>query len=152
MTKYEHLLAHARWAGEVAALEEALRREDQEEADRREGGPTTYGCWTGRWRRGGYVALERALFQAVEMYELTAGGGLAVRGEGLEAVREGDRPDGRLISEPQAVLDAVRGFGEKMNVYRGASVESGVLLLKAARGLMGRGLSRRRRAATGIQG
>ena len=47
-------------------------------------------------------------------------------------VREGDRADGRLLSEPQAVLDAVREFGVRMNKVRPAAEDIGIWLLKAA--------------------
>ena len=122
LTRQEFNLAKRRWTGEVEAIKTALSAVDAGEAHRRQ--TDNYIRTLERAEsRGGHRALERAVYQVVENHNLAREGHVKVRGSGLEVVREGDRADGRLLSEPQAVLDAVREFGVRMNKVRPAADE-----------------------------
>ena len=113
LTRQEFNLAKRRWTGEVEAIKTALSAVDAGEAHRRQ--TDNYIRTLERAEsRGGHRALERAVYQVVENHNLAREGHVKVRGSGLEVVREGDRADGRLLSEPQAVLDAVREFGVRI--------------------------------------
>ena len=80
----------------------------------------------------GHLDLERAIYQSVGEQTRAEAGERASSGVGLDVVRAGDAADGEVISQPQQVLDAVRGFAEKMNDVRGFSVDVASRLLAAA--------------------
>ena len=63
------------------------------------------------------------LYQIVATEALVKQGEMPASGVGLEVVRAGDDKAGEVLSEPQAVLDAVHGFAVQMNVVRGYSIE-----------------------------
>ena len=83
-------------------------------------------------RERGHLDLERAIYQVVGEQTRAEAGERASSGVGLDVVRAGDAAGGEILSQPQQVLDAVRGFAEKMNDLRGFSVDVASRLLEAA--------------------
>ena len=72
-------MAFRRWAGEVSALQAALAREDEAEAENRRS-DNYVRAMQRAYEKGGHLAMERCMYQMVETHVMAMEGRQRVEG------------------------------------------------------------------------